>query len=73
MTNVQGIWAAIAMMVLWLSAILYFMFRNHLVYNLRIKMVKDYGLEKYFKLPSYDYMLYHFWIPLRKWSIHKGK
>ena len=48
-------------------------YRNNWVYRERSKILDlkpiSIGLEEYHKLPSYDYILFHFWI----WDIEKFK
>ena len=59
--------------ITWALFGVFILFRSSWVHKKRMEILdtKPYikSLEEYSKLPSYDYMLYHFWI----WDVEKFK
>jgi hypothetical protein len=47
-----------------------FLVRNQMVYNARMKLLRE-DTDAYLALPSYDEMLFRFWVPLSSYSKKK--
>jgi hypothetical protein len=68
-------WGDYAMLLIFSMILLVFcvfmLYRNRWVYRERIKAISDY--EKYCRLPSYDFMMLHFWVFDINWFLGRQK
>ena len=59
----------ILIMVLVVCVVIFMEYRNDWVCSERKRVVMEEGLEEYYKLPSYNTMVFKFWI----WDVEKFK
>ncbi len=56
-----------------LAFMFFMLWRNELVYQMRIKILHNENINLYDSLPSYEKMLFKFWIPLSRYERERCK